>query len=388
MLNRSVLLVVAGILVGSLGVYGVTQVRGQTQENESEAAVSQDPVPPESSDPVITRVGALGRLTPRGEVVEVGGPVGERIGQLLVEEGQSVVTGMELVRLENYDEVVAQRNYATAQVEEAQERLKAEVALAEAQIAEAQTRILQVEQPQTEAIQAQKATLRQLQAELSDAKADLARFEQLFQEGAVAEQAYEDEVLKVEQKQEALNNAQSRLAEIEETRRVNLTNARAQVEAAEANLLVARTQVQLQSLQRNVELAEARLERSIIRAPQDGTILNTLYHPGEAIIAEEGILELGNTEQMMVIAEVYETDIRRIQVGQSAEITSSVFEDPLVGVVDFVGLQVGKLDVLSTDPAAAVDARVVEVKIALDPDSSVIAAGLTNLQVTVAIDVP
>jgi len=46
-------------------------------------------------------------------------------------------------------------------------------------------------------------------------------------------------------------------------------------------------------------------------------------------------------------------------------------------------LKIGKKDVLSVDPAAKTDARVVEVRILLDDAAA--AAGLTNLEVDVAI---
>jgi hypothetical protein len=50
-----------------------------------------------------------------------------------------------------------------------------------------------------------------------------------------------------------------------------------------------------------------------------------------------------------------------------------------------IGLQIGKKDVLGTDPAADSDVRVVEVKISLDADSSQKVRTLTNLQVNVII---
>jgi HlyD family secretion protein len=91
---------------------------------------------------------------------------------------------------------------------------------------------------------------------------------------------------------------------------------------------------------------------------------------------------------MMVVAEVYETDILRVRPGQQATISNRALpETTLQGRVERVGLQIGKKDVLNTDPAADVDARVVEVYIRLDPESSARVAGLTNLQVNVAIDV-
>jgi len=72
-----------------------------------------------------------------------------------------------------------------------------------------------------------------------------------------------------------------------------------------------------------------------------------------------------------------------VRIGQTATITSNAFPGTITGTVDHIGLQIRKNDVLNTDPAADTDARVIEVKIKLAESPKV--AGLTNLQVNVAI---
>ncbi len=56
----------------------------------------------------------------------------------------------------------------------------------------------------------------------------------------------------------------------------------------------------------------------------------------------------------------------------------------LHGTVESIALKIGKADVLNTDPAAKVDARVVEVDIRLDESEQV--RGFTNLQVEITIE--
>ncbi len=97
------------------------------------------------------------------------------------------------------------------------------------------------------------------------------------------------------------------------------------------------------------------------------------------------ILRLGNTDEMYAVAEVYETDISRVVLGQSATVSCPSLGPPIRGTVVRVGRLIFKNDVLSVDPAADADARVVEVRIRLDEPRRV--AGLTNLQVDVLIDV-
>ncbi len=124
------------------------------------------------------------------------------------------------------------------------------------------------------------------------------------------------------------------------------------------------------------------LERSHVYSPIKGRVLSVHAREGERV-GHEGIVALGRTGEMYAVAEVYESDIGRVKLGQHAVVTSPAFPEPLTGTVDWIKLQVGMLDVLGTDPAARKDARVVEVEIRLDDAEQV--AGLTNLQVEIEI---
>ena len=119
-----------------------------------------------------------------------------------------------------------------------------------------------------------------------------------------------------------------------------------------------------------------------MKAPISGQVIAVHARAGERI-GEAGILELGKTDEMYAIAEVYETEIGGVKVGQRARVSSPALAQPLGGTVRWITPKVGKADVLGTDPAAKADARVVEVEIQLD--RSELAAGLTNLQVNVEI---
>jgi HlyD family secretion protein len=170
---------------------------------------------------------------------------------------------------------------------------------------------------------------------------------------------------------EQINEAKASLNRIAEVRPVDVQEAQAEVDSAIAA----------------VERAQADLDLAYVRSPIEGQILKIHAWPGEAV-GDEGIADLGRTDQMYVVAEVYETDIGKVNLGQQATITSEAFAGKLQGTVDQIGLQIDKKDVLNTDPAADVDARVVEVKIRLHPKDSKLVAGLTRLQVKVAIGTP
>jgi len=112
-------------------------------------------------------------------------------------------------------------------------------------------------------------------------------------------------------------------------------------------------------------------------------VLEILSQGGERI-APEGLLTLGQVGQMYARAEVYESDVGQIALGQRATVTSEVFDRPLAGVVDRIGSQVKPQSVISVDPTASIDARIVEVWVRLDPGESALARPFTHLQVSVS----
>jgi HlyD family secretion protein len=159
-----------------------------------------------------------------------------------------------------------------------------------------------------------------------------------------------------------------------EASKASCVAARATASVAESTIDVAKA---------NVAFREVELSRTRVTAPVDGMVLDLTAKPGE-LIGFDGILELGRVDHMLAIAEVYETDIRRVRKGQKAQITSDALAGPLTGTVDFIALKVNKQDEIGTDPAARKDARIIEVEILLDEPEK--AAGLTNLQVEIVIN--
>ena len=128
--------------------------------------------------------------------------------------------------------------------------------------------------------------------------------------------------------------------------------------------------------------AQERLALARVTAPIAGQVLLVHARAGERI-GTSGLLELGQTQHMYVVAEVYETDIGLVKEGQAATISSPALSEALNGNVERIGSIIGKNDILDLDPVARTDSRVVEVFIRLDDSEAV--ASLTYLQVDVEI---
>lgn len=126
------------------------------------------------------------------------------------------------------------------------------------------------------------------------------------------------------------------------------------------------------------------MEEAYVKSPQAGTVLYIHTRPGETV-SSEGIVELGQTGQMYAVAEVYQSDVSKLRLGQKVRVTSNSLPSELHGRVESIGSQVRRQTIINTDPSENIDARVVEVDVRLDQASSQKAAKFTNLQVKVAI---
>lgn len=344
--------------------------------------------------PAVEKISALGRLEPEGEVIQVFAPTsldGARVETLQVNHGQQIRKGEVIAILDTYARRQTILREAQEQVAVAQARLKqVEVGAKSGQI-QAQKQVserLQAEL-QTETA-AQEATITLLEAELRNAELENRRFQSLYKEGAVSVSLRDSKQLTADIARQQLTKARAELKQIQLSRQKQIAEAQATLdqiaEVRPVDVEVMRSQVA--QARASVARAQAELDLAVVRSPQDGQVLKINTRPGE-LVGSQGIISLGQTQRMVAVAEVYELDVSRVRVGQPATVISknNAFPDVLQGKVVEVGLEIGKQDVLNTDPAAQFDARVVEVKVLLDESSSQKVASLTNLSVQVAIDV-
>jgi HlyD family secretion protein len=359
--------------------------------------VSRYPLIAQESSPASTpsstkvkAIAALGYLEPQGEVTQLSAPAAaerSRVDRLLVKRGDRLRAGQIVAVLDSYDRRQAALEKARMQVKIAQANLEKVQAGAKTGAIQAQAAAVQqfkAEQQNRQA--AQRANVDRLRVELLKARIDCGRYQQLYIDGAIAASEYDDRCL-----QEATLQKQVKEAEAELDRTVTTLNE--QIREAEATLDevtevrpvdIKVAQAELEDAQAAVQQAQAELDLASVRSPRTGRVLEIETKAGE-LIGDQGIVTIGETDRMYVVAEVYETDISRVRVGQSATVTAEGVVQTLQGTVEEIGLQIGKKDVLGTDPVASADARVIKVRIRLEPEASQLVSGLTNLEVNVVI---
>jgi HlyD family secretion protein len=141
-------------------------------------------------------------------------------------------------------------------------------------------------------------------------------------------------------------------------------------------------QGELQEAKAELAKIEADLANTELRAPIAGTVLRINARVGERP-GERGILELGASDRMEALLEVYESDVARVRPGMAVQLSSENggFSGILRGRVSRISPQVRQRQVLSTDPTGDADARIVEVRVSLEPDDAQRVRQLTGLKV-------
>lgn len=415
------------------------------------------------TQPHLKSVTALGRLEPDGEVISVAPATsgdGSRVEELRVQVGDPVKKGSVIAVLNSQKRLQAALSQAQAQEKIARAKLAQVAAGAKSGEIQAQrSEVARIEAERTGDLNTQAAVvarleaelagdentqaaaIARLQAEVANARSEAGRYDQLYSQGAVSESLRDSKRLVAQTAQKQVEEAEAALARTRSAKAQQITEAKAALERSQASRAdqadsakatldriaevrpvdLDTAEAEVAQAQAAVEKAQADLDQSYVRAPQDGTILKIYTRPGEKIAAE-GIVDLGRTQQMMAVVEVYESDVRYIHNGQAVTILSDALGgdtaiaqaakpghapvDPkapatpeaspapapaapseLKGRVVEIGRKVLRQNVVNTDTTVNTDSRVVEVRIRLEPESSQRVAQLTNSQVTAKIQV-
>jgi HlyD family secretion protein len=340
-----------------------------------------------------TAIAALGRLEPQGEVIRLSAPesqAGVRVTKLMINKGDRVRQGQVVAILDSYFPRLAALEKAQQQVLVAQASLNQVKAGAKAgDISAQKATIARLEAELRGETFAQEATIARLEAEWRNAESENQRYQQLYKDGAISASDADTRRLRVDTVQQQLNEARASLNRTIETLQKQLIEAKARLKSiAEVRPTdIAAAEADVESAVASVNQAKAEWDLSIVRSPITGQVMKINAWPGE-IIGTTGIADLGRTQQMYVVAEVYETDIKKVRLGQSAVITSDALRGKLRGKVADIGLQVGKQNIFNNTLQADTDNKIIDVKIRIDNmENNQQVAGLTDLQVEVLIDI-
>lgn len=321
-LGMRAFLLSAGLMVAGCGTLPKEAADAQSQQR-AEGSQGSTPVDVAiaNTDNLREETEYTGTTVPLQEV-SLRSQVEGQVRSLIVDVGDAVKQGQVVAQL---DDTLLQTALKQAEAELAS--LKSEVARAQNQVSNART---QVERSRLE---------------LEQAQADSQRQQQLFREGAVAEQIAE------QARTTARTAAQARSAAQEQVRTEQQAVAAAQSQVIAQQAVVAQTREQLSYAK--------------LTSPITGIVTQRITEEGNLVQPNSEVLRIGDFSRVQVDVEVSELELAKIRNGQLAEVSLDAFPN-----------QTFRGQVARISPAAEPTARLVPVEVIIPNSSGKIGSGL------------
>lgn len=297
-------------------------------------------------------VALSGRI--EGDDSAVAAKVTGKILEITVREGDSVTAGQVIAKLDDA-QVRAREDQARAALADAQAKSQA----ARDQIAVLQEQLVQNQLQTTQSKTDAGGRVRQAEADLTAAQADLAQQEaalklanfnrdaytRLAKTGAVSEQQGLQAEAQAEQQAAAVTAARRHVESVQAavtTAQANLDNPAirdAQVAGTKRQITQQESQIdatKAETQQAQAQLAQAQDDRNdlTVVAPFTGTVITRAAEPGEVVQAGTAIITLLDLSKVYLRGFIPEGEIGKVKIGQSCHIfLDSASDKPLDGYV-------------------------------------------------------
>jgi membrane fusion protein (multidrug efflux system) len=347
----------------------------------------------------------------QGNITTISPRVKGQVIAVYVDENQFVHKGAKLVQLDDrdykvallqaqaaYDQAVSNLQAANTAVPQQSALTSAQTAQAQAGVAQAVSGVLNAQ----EKVATARSNLEAATANATKAQHDMTRARELVSEGAIsqsdydaAQAAYTDAVAQRDSAAQGVVVAQA-----------GLNQAQATVESSHAQLLQAQTgtqTTQIKSAQAAVSaaqvqaaaaaLANAKLQESytLITAPIEGVVSKKSVNVGDTVQVGQPLMAIADQNHLWVLANLKETQIRNVRVGQPVDIHVDAFPHIVFkGKVESLSPATGAtFALIPPDNASGNFTKVVQrvpIRVAIDPSSDPQRLLRQGLSVEVSID--
>ena len=254
-----------------------------------------------------------------GDMVTVSSRVAGWVTKLPVSEGELIDSDQMLVKVDDRESrlLIKQLQAQQAAIAAQRARLVSERKLVDSQT---KTRV----NTQLAAVNAAAATVSSLKPQLENAKSQLEQDEALFRKKVIARRQFDQTRTTM---QRIDGEYRTRVAELEEARN-KLREARADrqrlsVLDSEINILVHEEE----ELQAQLERQRRDLNDRTIGSPVQGVVDRVFVEEGEYVTPGQRLLLVHDPKKVWIDANVKETDIRKVKIGQTVDVTVDAFPD-------------------------------------------------------------
>ncbi len=345
-----------------------------------------------SSNPSVSvsparQINAQGKLLPARGIAKLSGMPGDRVVSILVKPGDPIGKDQPIAVLKSDSIKRLELEAAELKLEESKASLETKRRELDLSLSIAKSRVVAAEQA-IDLAQKQVEMAKQSERQLPVLRQQINSLRRLRDDpltsavvGRIELESREIEFEKASSvSQQSMLGADSTFQQS----KMQLEQAAKSLEAAEFARASIEVNSPLAPFEKQIELLKMQLAESTIRAPYDATVVTILTEVGERITTLP-IAEIADLSTMVCVAEVFEADVGRIQLGDVAKLKSSALSRDLEGKVMRIDRVVGGSQLRSPNPMARTDFRSVGVWIELDPTNSSLAADRLQLQVDVAI---
>jgi HlyD family secretion protein len=223
------------------------------------------------------------------------------ISELKIKEGDRVKAGQIIARISRPD-------------------LEAQLLRDEAALVKATVQLTDLEKgSRNQEVQEAAANLAATQAVFDKAKADLARLQSLYRDGAISAQQLDAAQSSYDVARNSLLANQSRQSLVEEGNRPDTIEAQ---------------RLEVKRSQAIVDASRALLDDTVVTSPLDGVVLTKNYESGEYVNPGSAIATIGEMEDCWVKIYISSTQLGLIQLGQPVEVRVDAFPDkPFSGTI-------------------------------------------------------
>jgi membrane fusion protein (multidrug efflux system) len=254
-----------------------------------------------------------------GDMVTVSSRVAGWVTKLPVTEGQLVDGNQMLIKVDDREsnllikQLQAQKDAISGQ----RDRLIAERKLVDSQT---ETRV----NTQLASVNAAKATVSALKPQLENAQSQLAQDQALFKKKVISRRQFDQTRTTM---QRIDGEYRTRVAELEEAR-----NKLREVRAETQRLAVLDSEIVIliheeDELKAQLDRQRLDLKDRTIGSPVTGVVDRVFVEEGEYVTPGQRLLLVHDPKKVWIDANVKETDIRKIKVGQVADVTVDAFPD-------------------------------------------------------------
>jgi len=291
--------------------------------------------------------------------VEVSFKISGRVEQRLVSEGETVMAGQVIARLDSAElaQEVALRRAELKAEQAALAELEAgsrpeEIAQAAASVQGAKARLDELlAGSRAQEVAAAKATVERAKAEAKRLKADYERLSALYKKEVISAREFDSSRAAYDMARARVREAEEQLKLMEEgPRKEEIEQARAALkEARERYKLVKKgprketieqARARVDQAKEAVALAETRLGYTTLTSPLSGVVLSENVEPGEYVAPGTPVVTVGDLENVWLRAYINETDLGRVKVGQRVRVITDAYPGKVYeGHISFIASQ-------------------------------------------------